>query len=64
MNYITAKEMAMRWALTTRRVQVLCEQGKIVGVTRLGKVWAIPCDAKKPVDGRFQKSRGGLENGK
>lgn len=64
MNYITAKEMATRWGLTTRRVQVLCEQGKIEGVTHLGKVWAIPCDAKKPVDGRFQKSRGGLENGK
>lgn len=64
MDYITAKEMAMRWGLTTRRVQALCEQGKIAGVTRLGKVWAIPCDAQKPVDGRFQKSKGGFENGK
>lgn len=62
MDYITAKEMAIKWGLTTRRVQVLCEQGKIAGVTRLGKVWAIPCDAKKPADGRSHKSRGGFNN--
>lgn len=64
MDYITAKEMAIRWGLTTRRVQVLCEQDKIEGVTRLGKVWAIPCDAKKPIDGRLHQSRGGLKNDK
>lgn len=64
MDYITAKEMAMRWGITTRRVQALCEQGKIAGVTRLGKIWAIPRNATKPPDGRFQKPGGGLEDGK
>ena len=55
MEYLTAKETAERWGVTSRRVQLLCEQGKIPGVTRLGKVWAIPKNAQKPVDGRFKK---------
>lgn len=57
MEYVTAKEIAERWGVTTRRVQILCEQGKIYGVTRLGKVWAIPKDAEKPADGRYRRSK-------
>jgi len=54
MDYITTKEAAEKWDLTERRVQVLCRQGKIPGVARLGWAWAIPKDAKKPEDGRFK----------
>lgn len=52
MDYITTKEAAEKWGLTERRVQVLCRQGKIPGVARLGWAWAIPKDAKKPSDMR------------
>ncbi len=52
MEYITAKEAASKWGISERRVQVLCEQKRIDGVQRLGKAWAIPKDAKKPVDKR------------
>lgn len=55
MDYITTKEAAEKWGLTERRVQVLCRQEKIAGVLRLGWAWAIPKDADKPVDGRFNK---------
>ena len=57
MDYITAKETAELWGLTTRRVQILCEQGKIQGAARLGKVWAIPKDTPKPPDGRYKENR-------
>ena len=57
MEYITAKETAEKWGLTTRRVQALCEQGKIPGITHLGNAWAIPKDAVKPVDGRYKNNR-------
>lgn len=39
MNYMNAKEAADKWGLSVRRVQVLCEQGRIDGVERLGNVW-------------------------
>ena len=51
-GYLTAKEVAEKWNLTTRRVQKMCEDGEIPGVVRFGRAWAIPKDAEKPVDGR------------
>ena len=54
MDYMTAKEIAEKWAITSRRVLVLCAQGKIPGAVRFGVTWAIPKDAAKPKDGRFK----------
>ncbi len=55
MDYITVKEAAEKWGVTTRRVQVLCAQGKIPGAVRFGITWAIPKDAIKPADKRYKK---------
>ena len=55
MDYITAREAAEKWGVTTRRVQVLCTQEKIPGAVRFGITWAIPKDAIKPADGRCKK---------
>ena len=55
MDYMTTKEAAEKWAITPRRVQVLCAQGKIPGAVRFGVTWAIPKDATKPKDGRLKK---------
>ncbi len=54
MNYISARDVALKWNISTRRVQVLCEQGRIEGVFRIGTTWAIPEDAVKPADGRIK----------
>lgn len=60
MDYITTKEAAEKWGITERRVQVLCREGKIAGVARLGWAWAIPKEAQKPEDRRKKKeSRNG-----
>lgn len=59
MDYITVKEAAEKWGITTRRVQVLCGQGKIPGVIRFGNTWAIPKDAVKPADRRYIKNNNG-----
>jgi len=34
MDYITARKAAEKWGISTRRVQVFCDQGKIPGVFR------------------------------
>ena len=53
MDYMTAKEAATKWGISQRRVQILCEQERILGAVRLGWAWAIPKDGKKPTDARF-----------
>lgn len=53
MDFVTAKEKAAEWDISLRRVQLFCEQGRIEGVQRLGKVWVIPKDAKRPTDRRY-----------
>jgi excisionase family DNA binding protein len=52
MDYISIAEAAEKWNITRRRVQVLCNEGRIPGLTRFGKAWAIPRDAVKPADAR------------
>ncbi|RKM55457.1 DNA-binding protein [Butyrivibrio sp. X503] len=51
-GYLTIKDIAKKWKVTPRRVQILCSEGKIEGATRFGYEWAIPADAKRPADGR------------
>ena len=40
----------------SRRVRILCAEGKIDGVIRKGKLYMIPENATKPKDGRFSKN--------
>lgn len=48
MNYITVKEAAKKWNVSTRRVQILCSQDRIKGAYRFGKSWMIPSMAVLP----------------
>lgn len=59
MEYISAKEAAEKWGISKRRVQKLCEEGRIEGVTKVGLVWAIPLTARKPQDKRKRKYKKG-----
>lgn len=52
MDYISIAEAAEKWGITRRRVQALCFQNRIPGLTKFGKSWAIPKDAQKPADAR------------
>lgn len=62
MDYISIAEAAEKWGITRRRVQVLCSQGRIPGLTKFGKSWAIPKDAEKPMDARKKYSQVQCEN--
>lgn len=52
--YISVKQAAEKWAISDRRVRVLCSEGRIPGVIREGRSWKIPETAKKPEDGRYK----------
>lgn len=51
-GYTTIKDIAEKWGMTPRWVQMLCSKGKIPGALKFGRDWAIPIDASKPQDGR------------
>ena len=52
MAYITVHKAAEKWSLLERRVTALCRNGKIIGAKKEGKLWLIPDNAPKPLDGR------------
>lgn len=57
MDYISVKEAAEKWSISTRRVQILCEQNRIDGVIRFNNSWAIPKGAVKPADARVRSGK-------
>ena len=57
MEYMSCPEAAMKWGISERRVQRLCEDNRMPGVSKLGNMWLIPKDAVKPAD-RRRKNRG------
>lgn len=54
MEYISAQQAADKWGISKRRVQVLCSENRIADATRIGNMWVVPFDAKKPADARVQ----------
>ena len=52
-DYLTIKEIADKWDVTTRRVQKMCADEKIPGAIKFGRDWAIPKETEKPIDGRI-----------
>ena len=47
-GYVTAEEMAERWNVSVRQVQLLCQNGKIENSSKFGGAWVIPEDTPKP----------------
>lgn len=50
--YISVSDAAEKFNISKRRVQLLCEQGRIEGANRMSGVWLIPTNAQKPTDAR------------
>ena len=51
---IPAKDAAVRWGVTERRITGLCRSGKIHGAIKRGGLWYVPADAQRPEDGRVR----------
>ena len=56
-GFVTVKNMARKWGVTVRTVQIMCSEGKIEGASKFGDVWAIPRDAEKPTDSRVASGK-------
>ena len=53
-GYATVQEMAEKWGLNERTVQTMCATGRIEGLAKFGRSWAIPKDTEKPTDNRVK----------
>ncbi len=57
MEYITVKQAAEKWGVSTRRVQILCSQDRVKGAYRFGKSYMIPAGAILPNARRTEEEK-------
>ena len=57
MSFLKIEEIAAKWGVSPRAVQILCKEGKIDGAQRFGRAWMIPEDAERPIDRRTREGR-------
>lgn len=57
MEYISVQQTAENWGISDRRIRILCDQGKINGVIKIGHSYKIPINAVKPSDGRKNRHK-------
>lgn len=57
MKYLSVAQTAERWAISPRRIQILCSEERVPGAIRIGHSWAIPDDEPKPADARIKSGR-------
>lgn len=56
-GYLSVREISYKWNVSERWVSKLARDGRIPGVERFGRSWAIPEDAEKPADPRKEKKQ-------
>ncbi len=56
-GYMTIKEASEKWGIGLRRINTLCNEGRIEGASKIANVWVIPVDAEKPRDERIKSGR-------
>ena len=57
MDLMTTKDAAEQWGISVRRIQVLCDNGKVPTAFKLGGIWVMPKDTPKPIDGRTRAGK-------
>lgn len=50
MDFLTSSEIAEKWGISSRRVTILCNEGRITGAIMKGNIWLIPSNAEKPLE--------------
>ena len=57
LEWMSPEQAAKIWGVKKRQVQLLCSQGRIKDVVKLGRSWLIPKNANKPIDGRTKTAK-------
>jgi len=57
MDYLTSVQTAEKWGISSTRITIMANAGRIPGAVRIGSRWMIPADAEKPIDGRTKAAQ-------
>ena len=57
MDYMTLREASEKWGISPRQINYYCSEGRIPGAEKMGRVWLIPKNTEKPIDGRTKQGR-------
>lgn len=57
MKYLSTKQAAEKWGISSRRIQILCSEGRVPGAIRVGTIWGIPINSEKPKDARIKSGK-------
>lgn len=60
-GFLTPNEVAKKWNITSRQVQILCKTDRIPGAIQVSRVWLIPENAEKPTKSRISKTESSLK---
>ena len=60
MNIMSIKDASLKWDISIRRINFLCNEGRIEGARKIAGAWLIPSNANKPCDRRLKS--GGYVN--
>ena len=61
MEYLTSNEIAQKWNISSRRVRILCGEGRVEGAIQKGILWLITSNTQKPQElRRGRKKRGDI----
>ena len=57
MGYLSISQTAEKWGISSRRIRILCAEGRIPGAFKMGAYWSIPEAAEKPFDERIKTGK-------
>lgn len=52
MGFLTTKQFSEKWGISERRILKLCQEERIAGAIKKGRIWSIPEETVKPLDKR------------
>lgn len=59
MEYLTSNEIAQKWNISSRRVRILCGEGRVEAAIQKGILWLIPSNTQKPQELRRGRKKQG-----
>ena len=57
MDFMKISDAAQKWGIGERRINTLCNEGRIPGAIKFGTTWALPVEADKPNDARIKSGK-------
>ena len=56
-EFMKISDAAQKWGIGERRINTLCNEGRIPGAIKFGTTWALPLEAEKPNDARIKSGK-------